>query len=253
MTLPLPRMSLVTHLAELRRRLSWCLGVFSLGFVGCYTFSKTLLYYFARPLTTLLPMQEEGRRFIYTGLAEAFLTHLKIGLFGAAVFSFPFWAYQVWRFISPGLYGYERPLYRSLFTLMPLLFLAGAGLCYGLVCPWAWSFFLSFETMDAGLPLQFEARISEYIALTIKLMTVFGLGFQIPVILGLGIAFRWLSLDTLKRHRKYAFLIITIIAAIITPPDLISPLCLMIPVYGLYELSIAWFSLVLPKIPSDPS
>jgi sec-independent protein translocase protein TatC len=239
---PSPRLPLYVHLLELRQRLIVCLAGFFLAFVISYMVSDHILNFLAKPLTTLFAHQE-GRRFIYTSLTEAFVTYLQAALFGACIVSIPLWIFHLWRFVSPAFSVQDRRWMRYGFGAIPLLFLAGVLCAYYGVCPLAWKFFLSFESKQLSIPLHFEAKIGEYLGLTLRLMLVFGFGFQLPVLLmalvGLGIV----SVERLKQGRKIAFLGITFIAALITPPDLISPLCLMVPLYGLYEgalLACSW-------------
>lgn len=240
-------MALWEHLIELRRRLLYALWALALGCAVSYFFSEIGLKLLARPLVSLVG-DHQGRRFIYTSLTEAFIVHLKVALFGGCVLSCPVWAFQIWRFLSPALYGKEKPFYQWMFALMPAFFLAGASTAYFVVCPCAWRFFLSFESSTVlGIPLQFEAKISEYLATTLKVMTTFGLGFQLPVILSCLVVMKIVSLTALQKGRKYAFLLITIVASILTPPDLISPLGLMIPVYGLYEGTLLWLKWMTQK------
>lgn len=233
----LPRMVLFDHLVELRRRLLWSMAAFVVLTCLSYIFAEEILGWLTRPLSDLFTGQA-GRRFIYTGLTEAFLTYLKAACFSGICLSLPVWSYQIWRFIAPGFYQQERTQYRLFFLFSPVLFFLGVALAYTVICPLAWKFFLSFESAHLSVPLQFEARISEYVALMLKLMTVFGLGFQLPIVLALCVAFRLVRLQTLKAYRKYAFLIITVVAALITPPDLISPISLIVPMYALYEITL---------------
>ena len=229
----------LTHLLELRKRLIFCFIVFGINFCVCYYFSNFLLKFFIAPLTPLL---KKDASFIYTGLTEAFMTYLKVSGLSACVFSFPFWIFQLWKFIMPGLYAAERRIVLPFLYIAPVLFFSGATLAYSVVCPWAWKFLLSFENLQ--IPLRLEARISEYVSLTTKLIGVFGFSFQLPVVLVALCALGISSVSWLKQKRKYAFLIITIFAALFTPPDIISPLSLMFPVYGLYEFSILWGRLI---------
>jgi sec-independent protein translocase protein TatC len=256
------KVDLFKHLAELRQRLMRVAWALMAGTALGYWQSSRALVWLTRPLVHLyraqaLPptggplniappadpsMAHQAmplRRFIYTGLTEAFLTHLKMALFVGLLVAAPVIAYQVWQFVRPALPQRARAFYAGLISLAPGLFAAGAGLAYGVICPKAWAFFLSFEeTSNLGIPLHFEAKLSDYVALTLKLMMGFGVAFQVPIAMALAVSTGWVQLDTLRRGRKYAFLIITIVAAIATPPDLISPLGLMIPVYGLYELTL---------------
>lgn len=228
---------LLEHLIELRRRLVYSLCALSIGIVCSYPFAPLLFSFLTDPLKNIIGAE---RHLIYTGLTEAFFTYLKISVFSGFVLSFPFILWQGWLFIGPGLYRQEKRAFLSLVMISPLLFLAGAALAYYVVCPWAWEFFLSFEIPPAPnrLSLHLEARMSEYLSLILKLILAFGICFQLPLVLIGMVKLRLISLETLQHNRKYAFLLIVVLAAIITPPDLISPLSLIIPLYGLYEMSI---------------
>lgn len=227
------------HLIELRQRLIYALLALSLGIAISYPFTPSIFKFLCEPLWQAMG-EETGRRLIYTGLTEAFLTYLKLAFFGGFVLSFPFILWQLWLFVGPGLYDHEKKFIWPFLIASPLLFLMGAALAYYVVCPWAWQFFLSFEmpSVPQGLSLQLEARMSEYLALMIKLILAFGLCFQLPLILVGLCQIGMLSPESLKRQRKYAFLLIVIVSAIITPPDIMSPLSLIIPLYSLYEISI---------------
>jgi sec-independent protein translocase protein TatC len=236
------------HLIELRIRLIYALLAFGLGVAICYPLAPHLFQFLTEPLWQAMG-EEGGRRIIYTGLTEAFLTYLKLAFFGGFILTFPFIMWQLWLFVGPGLYDHERRAIWPFLLTSPLLFLMGASLAYYVVCPWAWQFFLSFEmpASSTGLSLQLEARMSEYLALIMKLIMAFGLCFQLPLfVLGL-FKLGVIRLETLKRQRKYAFLIIVIVAAIITPPDIISPLSLIIPLYALYEISITLVKISLKR------
>lgn len=232
------------HLIELRRRLIYSLLALGVGVGICYPFAPHIFKFLSEPLWHAMG-EDSSRRLIYTGLTEAFLTYLKLAFFGGFILTFPIILWQMWLFVGPGLYRHEKKLIGPFLILSPLLFALGTALAYYVVCPWAWQFFLSFElsTETGGLALQLEARMSEYLSLMMKLVLAFGLCFQLPIILfglaKLGI----LSLETLTRKRKYAFLIIVIVAAVMTPPDIISPLSLIIPLYTLYEISIGLLKL----------
>ncbi len=230
---------LLEHLIELRIRLIYSLLALIASMAVCYPFASPLFQFLTAPLWHAMG-EEEGRRMIYTGLTEAFLTYLKVTFFAGFVLAFPFILWQAWVFVAPGLYDREKKPIWPFLALSPFLFLAGACLAYYVVCPWAWHFFLSFEmpTSPHTLSLQLEARMGEYLTLILKLIMAFGLCFQLPLILVGLVQLGFLTLESLKRNRKYAFLSIVIVAALITPPDIISPLSLIIPLYTLYEISI---------------
>jgi sec-independent protein translocase protein TatC len=239
---------LLEHLIELRRRLIYIFLALSGGIILSYPFAPLVFQFLTEPLWQAMG-KEAGRRLIYTGLTEAFLTYLKVAFLSGFLLSFPFILWQSWLFVGPGLYAHEKKTIWPFLMASPFLFLLGAGLAYYGICPWAWEFFLSFEKplSSQGLSLQLEARMSEYLSLMLKLIFAFGLCFQLPLII-LGLSNMGLvSLQNLERNRKYAFLIIVIVAAVITPPDIISPLGLIIPLYSLYEISIGLVKVSLRK------
>ena len=182
----------------------------------------------------------EPRRLIYTGLTEAFVTYIKLALWAGCVLAFPVIAVQIWIFAAPGLYKNERRAFLPFLVATPVLFLAGASMAYYFVFPLAWKFFLSFETPAApgSLPIQLEARVSEYLSLSMTVIFAFGLAFELPVILVLLTRVGLLSAAKLAGFRRYAIVLIFIAAAILTPPDVFSQLSLALPMMLLYELSI---------------
>jgi sec-independent protein translocase protein TatC len=234
---------LLEHLVELRRRLIICVVGFALGFCLCYSFAQELFGLFAKPLADVLGA---GHRLIYTGLTEAFTTYVKVAAFGALVLSIPLLTWQGWRFVGPGLYENERPLFFSALILTPLLFLAGALFAYFVVCPLAYHFFVSFETTQTALPIQLEARMGEYLSFVIRLMVVFGLCFEMPLVLLVLARLKIVSRETLLGKWRYFVLGIFAISALITPPDMVSMLALALPLCLLYGLSL-WFIGIIPK------
>jgi sec-independent protein translocase protein TatC len=177
---------------------------------------------------------------IYTGLAEAFFTYLKVSFWAGAFITFPFIATQLWLFIAPGLYRTEKRAFLPFLAATPILFFLGGAVVYYLIFPLAWRFFLSFETPggDGMLPIQLEARVGEYLSLVMKLIFAFGLSFQLPVALTLMGRVGLITSEQLSRNRKFAVVGVFVAAAIITPPDVISQIGLGLPIILLYELSI---------------
>jgi sec-independent protein translocase protein TatC len=245
-------MPLIDHLLELRRRLLWSVAAFAICFAVCYYFSAQIYGFLAQPLADILVEQGGGeRRMIFTALYEAFFTYLKVAFFGAVFFSFPMWATQLWLFIAPGLYKSEKKAVTPFLVASPFLFVAGAALAYYFIFPLAWKFFISFETApgDGGIPVQLEAKVSEYLSLVMQMILAFGLAFQMPVALTLLCRVGILQVETLRKGRRYAIVGIFVVAAVLTPPDIISQVGLAVPMIILYELSI-WAAIwMTPKKP----
>jgi sec-independent protein translocase protein TatC len=247
-------MPLIEHLMELRQRLLWSVGAFFIAFALCYYFSTNIYGFLAQPLANVLFEQGGGdRRMIFTALYEAFFTYLKVAFFGAIFFSFPIWATQLWLFIAPGLYRSEKRTIMPFLIASPILFLLGAALAYYFIFPLAWHFFISFETpAGAGtVPIQLEAKVSEYLSLVMHMILAFGLAFQMPVGLVLLCKVGILNVAALRKGRRYAIVGMFVVAAIITPPDVISQVGLAVPLILLYEISILFAAWTTPKPPKE--
>ena len=245
---PSKEMPLLAHLIELRTRLLWSVLFFVMAFAALYPVSQYIFAYLVTPLADLLG-DDQGRRLIYTGLPEAFLTYLKVTLFAAFMVSFPMIALHIWRFVMPGLYKNERKTFFVFMFSTPLLFIIGAAFAFYGVIPMAWKFFLSYESSAAitGLPIQLEARVSEYLSMTLQMMIAFGLCFQMPLILLLLARLGVLNATSLAEKRRYAIVLILIASAVLTPPDVLSMMGLALPLCVLYEISI-----VLVRVLSKP-
>lgn len=233
------RKPLAGHLIELRRRLLLAFGAMVLGTILCFFFVEEIYGFLVRPLADAMG-EGSTNRLIYTGLTEAFFTYMKVAFFAGVFLTFPFFALQIWGFIAPGLYRNEKHAFLPFLVATPVLFFLGGACVYYLVMPMAWPFFLSFQSMgaDTTLPIQLEARVGEYLDLVMVLIFAFGLCFQLPVILTLLGKAGLVNSASLARKRKYAIIATFIVAAFLTPPDVISQVLLAIPILGLYELSI---------------
>jgi sec-independent protein translocase protein TatC len=245
---------LVSHLIELRKRLVRIVVFFLIVFGMSAYVSEDIFQFLARPLADLLSDQE-NRRLIYTALTEAFMTYLKVALFAAFFITLPYMMTQIWRFIAPALFAKEKKAFLPFLAATPLLFLLGASFAYYIIIPNAWAFFLSFEAPGATgqLPIQLEAKVGEYLSLVMQLLLAFGFSFQLPIALVLFVKAGLISLQTLQKNRKYAFLILMIAAAFLTPPDVVSMLGLGIPLYILYELAIIFSKMAATKTPEEKS
>lgn len=240
---------LIAHLGELRRRLFWAFVMFIGAFVVAYWRSDDIYNFLAQPLMKELAAYTDHPRMIYTALWEFFFTKVKIAFYTALCLSFPIFAMQIWKFVAPGLYKNERKAFLPFLYLTPVLFLAGAALVYYGIFPLAWKFFLGFQqaATQGDMVVTLEAKVGEYVSLALPLIFSFGLCFELPVVLVLLMRAGILSASFLAKKRKYAFLIILIVAAVITPPDVISQLALTIPIYILYEAAILWGRLIEKK------
>lgn len=243
------KMPLMDHLIELRQRLIKAFVSIIVVFFVCYYFSEDIYSFLVRPLAEILSESGGNRRLIFTALHEAFFTYIRVAFFAALFVSFPFIAIQIWKFIAPGLYKNEKHAFLPFLVATPILFFMGGALVYYLIFPLAWKFFLSFESAAGagGLPIQLEAKVNEYLSLVMRLIFAFGLCFQLPVLLTLMARVGLTNSEGLKQKRKYAVVIAFVVAAFLTPPDVISQIGLAVPTLLLYEISIIAVRIVEKK------
>lgn len=223
------------HFTELKKRFIKVLIVFVVLSGISYFFSEDLFRLLLFPLRELLG---DSHKIIYTGLTEAFITYLKLACYSGLYLSLPYLLLQIYKFISPGLYSYEKKLIGFTLFFAPFLFYSGAFFVFYYVMPKAWQFFLSFETIDRFAPITLEARLSEYLSLVLQLVTAFGFAFQLPIIMVICNVLGFVSANSLKNKRRLAIVIIFTLAAICTPPDILSQIALALPLMILYEVSI---------------
>jgi sec-independent protein translocase protein TatC len=224
------------HIRELRNRACWVAAGLLLAMAGCYTMAGEIFSLLAAPL--MQAGGENAGQMMFTHLAEGFVTHLKIACYGGLMVGFPLIAWHVYRFAAPGLYAHERRAIWPMLVASPLLFAMGAWLAYGVVFPAAWSFFLGFEEsgrFGEGVDVVLQARVGEYLGFCLSMMLGFGLAFQMPLML-IGLMQAGLvSPAGLASKRRHAVVVIFLVAAILTPPDILSQIALAIPLMLLYE------------------
>ncbi len=219
------------HLEELRSRLIKCSIAVGIGFAISYGFKEILFEILVRPLVTVMA---EGDHLIFTGLPEAFFTYLKVALLAGLMLASPVILYQFWLFVAPGLYKKERRMLGPVVLLSSFFFIAGALFGYFIVFPWGFKFFLGFAT-ESIRPLP---SMKEYLSFSAKLLMAFGLVFELPMVLTFLARLGIVSVDFLKKNRKYAILLFFIGAAILTPPDVVTQIMMAVPLMAMYELSI---------------
>jgi len=222
---------LLPHLRELRRRVMIAGGIYLLGVAILMNWSAPVFNFMAAPLLAALPT---GTPMIFLGAPDVFFTYLKIALLGSLFLTSPITFYQVWAFIAPGLYRHERRLFSFSVAGSVLLFCIGGAFAYYIVFPLVFAFFLGFATDQIhALP-----AVREYLSLFMKLLFAFGLSFEIPIILVLATRLGLTTPERLAGQRRYVIVWAFIIAAILTPPDIISQILLAFPMLLLFEIGL---------------
>jgi sec-independent protein translocase protein TatC len=273
------RAPLLDHLIELRKRLIVCALALAVGFVLCFAFSKDIYLALLHPFKmagALLAQENAGGKhgpfdlilvvtgikqvaltnnqalkLVYTAPLEFFFTKMKLAGFGAVMLTFPILAWQLYRFVAPGLYRRERKAFLPFLLAAPVLFLMGAALVYFIMLPFVLWFSLSQQIASPDVSVQLLPKVSDYLDLVTKLLLAFGLCFQLPVVLTLAGLSGLVNSQTLKSGRRYAIVGIVVVSALVTPPDMISPFLLAVPIYLLYEISIWCVKLIEKKAAED--
>jgi sec-independent protein translocase protein TatC len=241
------KMSLTEHLIELRKRLTNSLIALGIGFIACYYFKDWLFTVITKPLTQVLP---KSSYLIYTGLTQAFFTYMKIALFASLLLTSPFIFYQIWKFISPALLPKEKKYVLPFVLSSTVLFLSGVLFGYFVVLPPAFEFFVSFNNEYLRAMISF----GDYLSFLVTFLLGFGVSFQLPILIFFLAKLGIVTDKLLSKNRKYAILLIFIVAAVLTPsPDALSQILMAIPLMFLYEVSIfvAKFAGKKEKVPES--
>jgi sec-independent protein translocase protein TatC len=234
---------LIEHLVELRQRLLRAIVAIFIAFIVCF--------YFADDIFNLLVVPYERAagadrhiRLIYTAPQEYFFTQMKLALFGALFLAFPIIAMQLWAFVAPGLYAKEKRAFLPFLIATPVLFIGGGALAYYVVMPLAIKFFLGYQGQIPGIQQEALPAMGEYLSFVMHFILAFGIAFLLPVLLMLMERAGLVTRDQLKRGRRYAILGAFVIAAVATPPDVLSQFMLAVPLILLYEISLVaiWFT-----------
>ncbi|MEJ5299514.1 MAG: twin-arginine translocase subunit TatC [Thermodesulforhabdaceae bacterium] len=231
------------HLEELRIRLIRCFLAIGVGFIICYSFKEQILKILVLPLLKALP-SEHSQHLIYTAPQEAFLVYMKVSFIAGIFLAMPVIVFEFWRFVAPGLYEHEKKYLFPIVMVSIFFFASGVAFAYFVALPFGFMFFTSFAS-EYVMPF---ISTREFLSFTMKLLFSFGLIFELPVIVFFMARLGIIQSEILKRYRRYAVLIIFIVAAIITPPDAFSQIITAIPLLVLYELSV-WVAHAFGKKP----
>ncbi|QDP20505.1 twin-arginine translocase subunit TatC [Sphingomonas xanthus] len=224
---------LLDHLIELRRRLLWSVIALFAAFFACL--------YFAKPIFALLvqPLLAAGQgKLIYTDVFEAFFVEVKVAFFAALMVSFPVFATQIWRFVAPGLYAKEKRAFLPFLLMTPFFFAGGAAFAYYIAMPWALKFLLSFQGDVGGVTQEALPAIGNYLSFVTRFLFGFGVAFLLPVLLMVLERAGIVTREQLTRSRRYAVVVAAGVSAVLTPPDAVSMLMMLVPLYALYEFAI---------------
>lgn len=233
---------LIDHLTELRERLIVSIGAIAVAFAVCFVFSEQIFNILIIPFVDAVGKVNAGTEpTLYFAPLEFFFTQVRLAVFAAIVVAFPVIAYQAYRFVAPGLYRREKQAATPFLIAMPVLFALGACLVYFVMMPFIMQFAVGFEAKaggEASANYELLTRVGDYLSLTTTLILAFGFSFQLPVFLTLLARAGVVNSALLVKYRRFAIVIIFIVAAILTPPDPLSQIVLGCCILALYEASV---------------
>jgi sec-independent protein translocase protein TatC len=227
------KMTLLQHFSELRRRVLWLLLIFIVSFAAGWFIAPTAQEFLTRPLMNAFA----GGEMIYTGLADGLMVQFNLATLFAMFATIPFGLWHIWAFVAPGLRGAEKKFIAPILILSPILFIVGAAFAFYVLFPVAFGFFVQLN-QSAPVPTAFLPATKDYLSFSIGLLKVFGLAFQLPLVMVLLNRLGVFPRQVAVRSRRYAIVIIFVVAAILTPPDVVSQCLLAAPLLGLFELAL---------------
>lgn len=238
MSLDDQQLTLVEHLTELRYRVVKMLQGIFVGVIACLYFSEYLMTIIRQPI---LPYLGKDGGLVFTGVMDKFMAHLKVGALAGVILTCPYWLYHVWAFIAPGLYRKERKYAAAFIVSGTLLFLLGVVFVYFLVFPAAFEYLFAIGG-DVDKPM---ITIGEYLGFFALMTVMFGVAFEMPLILVLLALMGVFDAAYLRKHRRIAIVIMAVVAAVLSPPDALSMVMMWVPLVIFYEASIIVISMLV--------
>lgn len=226
-------MTLVQHFSELRRRILWCLLIFVIAFCAGLFFAPYMQDFLTQPLLSVWP----NATLLYSGLADGMMIQLSLALMFALIVILPVVLWHVWAYVAPGLHENERRFIWPILVMSPVLFVVGAAFAFWVLFPMAFKFFVELNQV-APVPAVLMPAVRDYLGFAIGMLRVFGVAFQLPLVMVLLNRIGVLSRSRVIKMRRYAIVAIIVVAAVLTPPDVISQVLLALPMWLLFEASV---------------